>query len=173
MSWFQSRTTARWESRLDHDQFSTSQLVVFKVPATALPYSNSSPSFQRTDGDLQIGDIHYRYVRKRLYNDSIEFLCIPDGETGRLQKTRNDLLRLLTGQPADHGKPSPSGKTSLTLLKAFWHRTPAFAICNFPAHMAKTDPFAETGTYQGYARIGKQPPRRLNMLSASTLSYLN
>ena len=159
ISWFESLESARWEDRLDRDQYNTAQLILFKVPATAIPYSNSSPGFQRADGELQIGDIHYRYVRKRLYNDSIEFLCIPDNETARLQKTRNVLLGLTTGLPGGHGKTTPSAKTSLILLNAFWQQSPGFAICNFLAHKTTPALRQETGIHPGFARIGRQPPR--------------
>ncbi|HWB92436.1 MAG TPA: hypothetical protein VG605_11305 [Puia sp.] len=161
ISWAESRETVRWEARLDHEQYNAGELILFKVPATAIPYSNSSPSFQRADGELQVGDIHYRYVRKRLYNDSIEFLCIPDGEAGRLQKARNDIFRLAVDQSNDHGRSSPSGKASPTVLKVFWQQMPAFAICNFPAHTAKDDLPYDTRLHRGYARTGKQPPRQL------------
>jgi len=160
VSWFESRETARWEDRLDRDQYNTAQLILFKVPATAIPYSNSSAGFQRADGELQIGDIHYRYVRKRLYNDTIEFLCIPDNETARLQKTRIEIFRLAAGLPGDHGRSVPTGKTPLILLQAFWHRSPGFAICNFPARKTTPGCQQETGIREGFARIGKQPPRQ-------------
>lgn len=40
--------------------------------------------FEPTDRNVDIGSIHYRRIGKRLYNDPVEFLCLPDFETGRL-----------------------------------------------------------------------------------------
>ena len=164
ISWVESRATARWEIQLDNDQYDASQLILFKVSASAIPYSNASMVFQRADGELEVGNNHYRYVRKRLYNDSLEFLCIPDAEAGRLRSARNEIVRLATDQSnvpdgGSHGKPSPTGKGSLQLLNAFYHPSAAFTICNFPARnmtliTGQTPPLSP-----GYLPSGWQPPR--------------
>lgn len=160
LSWCESRETIRWETRLDHNEYNAGALIHFKIPATAIPYSNSSTEFERADGDLQIGDIHYRYVRKRLYNDSVEFLCLPDKEAGALSKAKNDMLRLTTGLPATHNKSS-SAKASHILVKVFWQETPAFSICNFLAATMLPDAPQKTAIRSGHTRIGKHPPRIL------------
>ena len=160
LSWFESRDAARLETRIDNDQYSADQLILLKVSAAVVPYSNPSATFERVNGEVSIGDIHYRYVRKRLYNDSIEFLCIPERESRQLQSARNAILRLVTDVPDNggHGKTSPAGKAS-QLLKAFWQQIPTISVCNFPAGPINPGKQQESDPRQGHTRIGKQPPR--------------
>lgn len=162
ISWFESRETAHLVARLDKDQYNADQLIVLKVSADGIPYSNSSATFERADGEIEVGNIHYRYVRKRLYNDSVEFLCLPDRESSRLLKVKNDLLRLVTDVPDDHGKSNSKGKTAQVLLKAFWQDSPAISFGSYSAVSVSVGNITrDIALCQGHARIGKQPPRTI------------
>lgn len=167
ISWFETRETARWEMRLDNDQYDAGQLILFKVSASAIPYSNASKTFERADGELEVGNIHYRYVSKRLYNDSLEFLCIPDRETSRLRSAKNEIIHLVTDLPDGngHGKSSPTGKLSQHLTKAFYWNSLAFGICNFPAGEEKRVCGQAPSPCPGHTHKGWQPPRATARLS--------
>ncbi|GGA88882.1 hypothetical protein GCM10011511_10170 [Puia dinghuensis] len=162
ISWFECRADARWETRLDNDQYDASDLILFKVSADAIPYSNASGTFERADGELEVGSIHYRYVQKRLYADSVEFLCIPDGETSRLLSAKNEIIHLATGVPdnSGHGRSTPCGKPSPDMLKVFYQQSPALCIANFPARGVKKVCGQTPAPCPGHTRIGCQPPRR-------------
>jgi hypothetical protein len=161
ISWFESRQTAGWESRLDRRQYDPEQLVLFKVSAAAAPYSNASAAFERADGELQVGNSHYRYVLKRLYNDSVEFLCLRDAEMGRIQHAKNEIIHLAVDGPDgnNHGKSSPAGKISPPLLTIFYQQIPAWDICNFFAREKRTAADRVPPLCPGHARTGLQPPR--------------
>ena len=167
ISWFESRETASWVSRLDKDQYDASELILFKVSAEVLPYSNASPVFERADGELEVGNIHYRYVRKRLYQDSIELLCIPDTENSRLRSAKKEIVHLAADVPENpngdsngtHGKSQPAGKPSPHQLKAFYQGAPAFCISNFPAREARQAGGQAPPLCPGHTRMGWQPPR--------------
>ena len=161
ITWYESRESAGWESRLDHRQYDPAQLVLFKVTAGAIPYSNASAAFERADGELEVGSIHYRYVLKRLYNDSIEFLCLPDGENGHIRHAKNEIIHLAVDGPDgnNHGKSSPLGKSSSPLLTIFCQNVPAWNICNFPAGEEWTGHTPVPALCSGHARMGWQPPR--------------
>jgi hypothetical protein len=161
ISWFENREAACFAARLDKDQYSADQLVVLKVSADGIPYSNPSTSFERADGDIEVGSIHYRYVSKRLYNDSVEFLCLPDRETSRLRKVRNDLLRLTSGVPDTHGKSNSRGKTAQLLLKTFCQDFTALSIRQLSVKPLCSDLGPVTALCQGHIRIGKHPPKTM------------
>jgi hypothetical protein len=159
ISWFETRETDRFVARLDKQQYNADQLIVLKVSADGIPYSTASATFERADGEIEVGNIHYRYVCKRLYNDSVEFLCLPDPGTSRLHRVKNDLLRLTTDVP---GKQSNSrGKTAQLLLKVFWQDIAAISINHFSDPPVPGDISRESALCQGHTRIGKQPPRMI------------
>jgi len=161
ISWFESRETAHWVARLDSDQYNADQLIVLKVSAEGIPYSNPSTTFERADGEIEIGTIHYRYVRKRLYNDSLEFLCVPDRENSRLRTAKNDLLRLVTDIPdtGGHGKSPARGKTVQLLLKAYWEDSPSFDVSHRTLRATSAGSGSEAAVCPGHTRVGKQPPK--------------
>jgi hypothetical protein len=163
LSWMECREAAHWESRLNNGQYDAGQLICVRIYAQTLPYCNASAGFQEADGEVQIGNTHYRYVGKRLYNDSLEFLCLPFREDGRLRTAKNDLVRLVNDLPdgaaGKHGRSSPASRLSQSLLKAFCPRDYTWHLCNFPARSDQPSRHLAALTCPGYVRTGKQPPK--------------
>ena len=151
-AYWEGCAAARLEAGLDNDRYDPAQLILLRVPADALPYSNSSARFERSVGFIEIGATRYRTVKRRLYNDSIEFLCIPDGAANQLRSAKVDFFRLVNDlQRSGHSKfPGPSGKTDLPYFAARPVPSPLFLRADLPA---------------GHSRIGLQPPRQDNSLS--------
>jgi len=162
ISWFESHVESQWVSRLDNDQYDPSQLVLVKVPADRLPYSNSSTGFERADGQVDIGSIHYRYVGKRLYNDSVEFICLPDRETSRLRSAKNDFFCLVNDlQNTGHAKaPGSSGKTAGNILKVCYLEDHYLAVTCFPTGIVRSMAYCTAPLPAGYSLLRKLPPRR-------------
>lgn len=161
ISWYEGRATARWESRVEREQYDRGQLILFKVPAGSIPYATASADFERADGVLEVGNLHYRYVLKRLYNDSVEFLCVADDEAGRLREAKSEIIHLATDLPDANGrgKSSPGGKISVPLLTFICQPAPAYGICNYPAPMVKGAPDKPARLCAGHTRTGWQPPK--------------
>jgi hypothetical protein len=86
----EERASLRLEARLDRQQYDESQLISIKVPVTHLAYYNTSAGFERTNGTIEVNGIPYNYVKCRLYNDSLEMLCIPNAVKLKLRHTDPD-----------------------------------------------------------------------------------
>jgi hypothetical protein len=167
-AWWEGRAAARLEAGLDTDRYDAAQLILLRVPADALPYSNSSARFERSVGFIEIGATRYRTVKRRLYNDSIEFLCIPDGAANQLRSAKDDFFRLVNDlQRSGHSKfPGPSGKTNPLVNKIVWcdaHNFPDLPY--FAARPVLSPLFLRADLPAGHTRIGLQPPRQDNPLS--------
>jgi hypothetical protein len=80
----------RLEARLDRQQYDEDQLISIKVPLTHLTYYNTSAEFQRTDGTIDVNGVPYQYVKCRMYNDSLEMLCIPNATELKLRHADPD-----------------------------------------------------------------------------------
>ncbi|HEX4372306.1 MAG TPA: hypothetical protein VHZ50_03280, partial [Puia sp.] len=78
------------------------------VSANHLAYYNNSKQFERVDGEIEINGIQYKYVKKRLYNDSFEYLCIPNNDVAKLRTARDDFFKLVN----DLQQQNTSGKKS-------------------------------------------------------------
>ncbi|HLX90172.1 MAG TPA: hypothetical protein VKR32_00735 [Puia sp.] len=81
------------ETRLDENIYDESELVSIKIPATNLPYYTNSKAFERVDGQVEIGGIQYKYVKRRMFNDCLELLCIPNKTSIRLQAAKDDYFK--------------------------------------------------------------------------------
>jgi hypothetical protein len=94
VSYLDNRINTRLEAQLDNSEYNESELICLKVPATHLAYYNNSTTFERVDGQIEINGIAYKYVKRRLYNDSVELLCIPDMAFMHLQSARDDFFKI-------------------------------------------------------------------------------
>ena len=84
-----SRSDIVLEQALDEQGYNESDLISIKQ-ATNLPYYTNNETFQRIDGEVEIDGIKYKYVKSRIYNDSLEMLCIPHHAKMKIEQSRND-----------------------------------------------------------------------------------
>jgi hypothetical protein len=90
------------ETRLDENRYDESQLISIKVPVTHLSYYNTSDQFERVDGNIEVGGVQYKYVKRRIFNDSLEVLCIPNHTAMQLQAMKRQ-----GSHPASSKIPAP------------------------------------------------------------------
>ena len=91
----EDKANTKLEAQLDNNNYDESQLISIKVPAKHLAYYNNSKQFERVDGEIEINGIQYKYVKKRLYNDEFEYLCIPNNDVNKLRTARDDFFKLV------------------------------------------------------------------------------
>lgn len=112
-AYLESRSDRQLEARLDDNQYDESQLLSIKV-ASHLSYSNPSLQFERVDGQIEVGGIMYKYVKRRIFNDSLELLCIPNHAAMNLQTAKNEFFQLvndLRHNGQDNNKGSHPGNS--------------------------------------------------------------
>jgi hypothetical protein len=114
-SYLEENANLRLEEQLDNDNYDEGALIPIKIPATHLSYYNSSRLFERVHGQVEINGIRCNYVKRRLYNGSIELLCIPNHSSIKLQKAGDDYFKFVndiqrTGQSKKTGNHSGSSK---------------------------------------------------------------
>ena len=98
-------------SKLDKSQYNDKELISIKTPLN-LPYYSSSPSYERAYGSVNVNGVEYEYVKRRVYNDTLELLCLPNHEKTKLQAAKNDFVKLSVD-----GQPSQSNKKSAEITK--------------------------------------------------------
>lgn len=113
--YFEAKADTRLELALDNNDFNESDLITIKVP-TNLPYYNNSSEFSRVDGEINVNGVHYKYVAKRIYNDSIELRCIPNEAKMQLQNAKDQYLQAAYDLEQNTTDKKQTNSTALKML---------------------------------------------------------
>lgn len=110
LDFIQHKVNTQLEEGLDNHLYNESELVELKVPLN-LPYQTSWAAFRRCDGEIQIGGTLYKYVKRKVANDTLYLMCIPNTQKMRLETVRNDLIAKANGI-AQHDNSQKSDKAA-------------------------------------------------------------
>lgn len=123
---------------LNREAYAPDALVSLKVPV-GLPYYTNSVQYEHVNGTVTIDGVIYQYVKRRIYADSIEYLCLRDMAQTRLQGAREQFFQLAYDLQWNHAAkghhPSPVKPLMLEYCGPdTWALTP-------PVPLLHNDPF--------------------------------
>lgn len=104
------------EQKLDDKDYNEADLISIKL-ATNLPYNTNNKTFQRVDGEVEIAGIKYKYVKSRIYNDSLEMLCIQHTAKMKIEQSKNNYVQNTNDFQQDNTKKK-SGPESKAYQKS-------------------------------------------------------
>jgi hypothetical protein len=109
-------TSQSLQTVLDKDEYNQEDLISIKQSIN-LPYYNNNSSFSRAYGEVEVNGVIYTYVKSRIYNDSVEMLCIPNTTKQQLLQNKNDFATTVFDLQKDENKKA-SQKTN-AFIKLF------------------------------------------------------
>ena len=159
-SYFEERADARLEASLDNDCFDSTSLISIKIPAEHLSYYNASPEFQRLKGEIEVHGVLYKYVGKRLYNDSVELLCIPNIEVMSLESAREQFFKLVNDlEHTGQGKKSdPHSRNSKNAPSVYYMESMVLSMRPIVIPIKQQYQNTSPLLIQGYTLVMEQPP---------------
>ncbi len=109
--YMQQRADTQLESRLDYNQYDEAQLVEIKIPIN-LPYPGYHSEFERFYGEIELNGVLYKYVKRKLVNDTLFLMCIPNLQKMNLQTAGTDFFKMANDLvQTNHSKKSEQSKT--------------------------------------------------------------
>ncbi|MBX2920580.1 MAG: hypothetical protein KF746_00210 [Chitinophagaceae bacterium] len=84
----QQNNTRQVLQHIERKNYSDEELVLVKIPVL-LPYSTNWNEYERFDGEVEWGGIHYNYIKRKILNDTLHLLCLPNIERTRLLDARD------------------------------------------------------------------------------------
>jgi hypothetical protein len=163
-SLLQDRANHGLEARLDENKYDESQLISVRVPLTTLSYYNSSTQFERVDGQVEFGGVQYKYVKRRIFKDSLELLCIPNQAAMGLQTAKNNFFQQVNDlqQHNSQGKKSNSGASKNFSSTDYYKTDGLFAMGTlFSIELPQSFQPAPVVT-SSYVLTAEQPPDLLS-----------
>ncbi len=134
----EERANAQLESKLDQDDYDDAQLISVKIPITHLSYYNVSDKFERADGQVEIKGIQYKFVKRRIYNDSVEMLCIPNQTAMNLQSAKDEFFKLVNDlQHTGQNKKSDSHSSSKNFSVDNYTVNESFRLANIAVSISE------------------------------------
>jgi hypothetical protein len=98
--------------RLDQEDYNTADLIEIKIPL-ATTYPSNWSGEERYDGEIEFNNQHYRYVKRKLVNDSLVFYCIPNHGKLQLNAARDQFFSLVNDINQEENQPAPISKSAL------------------------------------------------------------
>ena len=97
---------------LDRNEYDESTLKEIRV-SIDLPYTADMSTFERVDGEIEIGGQHYKYVKRKIEKGELVLMCLPNPEKGIIQSARNNFFKVVNDlqQNTTSGKKSDSGNS--------------------------------------------------------------
>jgi hypothetical protein len=113
--YLEDRSNLKLEAQLDQQQYNEEDLIEIRIPVN-LPYQNDTREFERIDGEITLGDVHYKYVKRKIENGQLVLKCIPNETKMALQTARDRFFALVNdlqqkGQHKDSKAPGLSFKS--------------------------------------------------------------
>jgi len=105
--YFENRVADEMQAELDNDHYSEADLVTIKVPLS-LPYISNYQNYEKMEGNIQVNGVSYQYVKRRVFNDTLELKCIPNTAKTIIRNARDEFSKLAN----DFVNLSASKKTS-------------------------------------------------------------
>jgi hypothetical protein len=120
----QHSANIRLEAKLDKNDYKEEDLIEIKVPVD-LPYQLNWNSFERFDGEIDVDGIHYKYVKRKIYNDSLVLLCLPNQTKQNLEKAKEDYFKGVNDIDQSSQKKSDNNLTFKNILSEFFVEQPS------------------------------------------------
>jgi hypothetical protein len=162
IDYMQDHQAALLESKLDRAQYRDDELISIKTPMN-LPYYTNSKNYERTYGSVQINGVVYEYVKRRVYQDTLELLCLPNKTKTDLKAAENEFFKLsIDGVPSQ--KESRSTHVVKIGLPDYFQELAAISIGAIS--MVPQKYYSSNSTYlkTDYSSICEHPPESMHTL---------
>ena len=108
----ENRASYQLVERLDNKEYNDNELIEMKVPLP-MPYQTNWSSFERYDGEIEIAGVHYNYVKRKVQNDTLILMCIPNHGKMKLNSAKEQFFSLVNDVSQNGDQKGPSPKSSL------------------------------------------------------------
>ena len=116
VSYMVSNANQSLEAALDDNKYNENELISIKK-AIHLPYYNNTRDFTRTYGEVEMNGVFYKYVKSRIYNDSLEMLCIPNTSKQQLLNSKDNFTQAIFDLQKDANKKATGQNKAISFMK--------------------------------------------------------
>lgn len=151
----QQQSSKKALTQIEKGQYSDEDLILVKVPM-AVPYSTNWKDYERYDGEIEWGGVHYNYVKRKLYNDTLYVLCLPNVTQTRLHDAQKQYADHVNDLPTQ--KKNDSGVKKASLAGEYDQYETAYPCCIMPSRQKQQYISFSSSLLKKYSNCITQPP---------------
>jgi hypothetical protein len=99
-------------AKVDANQYTEANLTEIKIKLN-LPYLADWAAYERFDGEIEVKGIHYNYVKRKVSQDTLYLLCLPNELKTELYKVKNDYAVKANDLPTEKQNKVPMVKKAM------------------------------------------------------------
>ena len=80
---------------LDQKKYNEADLVSFKLPLNQ-PYIINTDGYESLEGNMDYNGVNYQFIKKRIINDTLEIVCIPNMTRTQIDNNNEDFAKQLS-----------------------------------------------------------------------------
>src|SRR5206468_295 len=108
-----------FETTIDRNEYQDSDLITIRIPLS-MPYQPGNTDFERVSGEVTIGNVIYKYVKRKIDQGDLVLLCLPDRKKTELVSGKDAFFKLATEfQQINTGKHQGGKTTGIFKLSVF------------------------------------------------------
>lgn len=109
-NWLESNTDKEFIAQLDAGNFNKEDLVVMSYPLN-MPYQQADIVLERINGEVILNGEVFKYVMRKVENDTLKLFCIPHDEKTNILEKINEFSGKVNDFPlADNHKKAENNK---------------------------------------------------------------
>ena len=118
-NYFEKKAITDMQTALYENKYNEAELVSFKT-ALNQPYVTNTDGYDYIDGEMDVNGTYYQYVKMRIYNDTLEVLCIPNYTKSNISEKKHELSKQLSDLAnTKQSKKSTNGLVAKTLISEY------------------------------------------------------
>ena len=98
--YFIQRSDKQLTQQLDNNQYNDHELIEVKI-ALHTPYLTSWSDYERVNGEAEVNGTFYTYVKRKIHNDTLYLLCLPNSNKTQLNAARIDYANKVQDVPTN------------------------------------------------------------------------
>jgi hypothetical protein len=88
-SFLEKKSTTQLDLAIDQEKYNPQNLIEIKIPLN-MPYF-SDKDYEAAYGETEIDGIHYQYVKRKVSNNTLYLLCLPNSDKTNLIAVKNNI----------------------------------------------------------------------------------
>jgi hypothetical protein len=100
------------EASFDTETYQQKDVFTISIPLN-LPYSTNWKNFERFDGEVTYKGEIYKYIKRKVYNNQLLLVCMPNIYKMRLENAKNTFFKTTVNEQTTNSKKTTNHKNDI------------------------------------------------------------